>query len=79
LDDACSFPDIVESLDIEAKLFCNTYEGGVFGMFKLSLTRLVLMADETTVNSVGPVIGPLRYYVGGLVKCDTFTNEENLI
>jgi hypothetical protein len=77
LDDACSFPDIVENLDIEAKLFCNTYEGGGFGMFKLSLTRLVLMADETTVNSVGPVIGPLRYYVSGLVHCDVFTNDNS--
>jgi hypothetical protein len=77
LDDGCTFPDIVESLDIEAKLFCNTYEDGGFGMFKLSLANLVLMADETTVNSVGPVIGPLRYYVGGLVHCDVFTNDNS--
>jgi hypothetical protein len=77
LDNSHSFPDIVESLDIEAKLFCNTYEGGGFGMFKLSLANLVLMADETTVNSVGPVIGPLRYYVGGLVHCDVFTNDNS--
>jgi hypothetical protein len=44
-------------------------------MFRLILSRLVLMADETVVDSADAVIGPLRYYVAGMVAAEVFTTE----
>jgi hypothetical protein len=44
-------------------------------MFRLTLTRLVLTADETIIESADAVIGPLRYYCAGLVQAETFAND----
>jgi hypothetical protein len=77
------FPAIIENLTITAQLYRNPYEQGnrgsmKYGLFRLILSRLVLMADETAVDSTGPVIGPLRYYCAGGLSAEVFTdgNEE---
>jgi hypothetical protein len=44
-------------------------------MFRLSLSRLVLVADETAVDCADAVIGPLRYYVAGMVQTEVFTTD----
>jgi hypothetical protein len=55
------------------------YEYRHFGMFRLTLTRLVLLADETVVNTPDAVNGPLRYYVAGTFKADVFSFGEGVM
>ena len=67
-------PHLIDELTITAQLFCEKYEYRHFGMFRLTLTHLVLTSDETTINSPDTVIGPMRYYVAGTVKAEVFTS-----
>jgi hypothetical protein len=69
-------PDLIDELTITAQLFRDKYEFRHFGMFRLTLTRLVLTADETDINSFDAVIGPMRYYVAGTVKAEVFSFGE---
>jgi hypothetical protein len=74
------FPNLIEELTITAQLLRDSYEYRHYGMFRLTLTQLVLVADETTVDCADAVIGPLRYYVAGTVNIEVFTNSgETLI
>ena len=66
LNDKSDFPQLIEELTITANLVRG--KGQVFGTFSITAKRLVLMADETSVNSAGAVIGPLRFYVAGSVR-----------
>jgi len=47
-----------------------------FGTFRITLKRLVLISDETSINSSDTVIGPLRYYVAGTVSTETFSTSD---
>jgi hypothetical protein len=69
-------PDIIDELVITAKLLRDKYEYHYFGMFRITIKRLVLVSDETDVNSADTVIGPLRYYVAGGVATDVYTSGE---
>jgi hypothetical protein len=40
------------------------------------LKRLVLVSDETEINSTGAVMGPVRFYVAGEVATDVYTSGE---
>jgi hypothetical protein len=44
-------------------------------MFRITLKRLMLMADETAVDAANAVIGPLRYYCVGPVQVEVFTTD----
>jgi hypothetical protein len=73
------FPAIIEGLTVTAQLYRERYGMGqqverYFGLFRIRLSRLVLMADETLIDSTGPVIGPLRYYCAGGISADVFTD-----
>jgi hypothetical protein len=68
-------PDLIEELTITAQLLRDKYEYRYFGMFRVTLTRLVLVSDETAVDCADGVIGPLRYYVAGTVSAEVFTNS----
>ncbi|MDR0908211.1 MAG: hypothetical protein LBM77_00440 [Spirochaetaceae bacterium] len=68
-------PDIIENLTITAQVF----KGGVSGIFKINLERLLLVADETIVNTADKVIGPLRYFVVGNISADVYSGYENLV
>jgi hypothetical protein len=68
LEPGTDLPDLIEELTITAQLLRDKYERRHYGMFRLTLTRLVLTADETTVDCADAVIGPLRYYVTGTVN-----------
>jgi hypothetical protein len=68
-------PDLIEELTITAQLYREKYEYRYYGMFRLTLTRLIPTADETAVDTGGAVIGPLRYYVAGTVNAEVFTNS----
>jgi hypothetical protein len=69
-------PGIIDELMITALLLKDKYECCKYGMFRLTLTRLVLMADETAVDCADGVIGPLRYYCAGLVQAEVFSSDE---
>jgi hypothetical protein len=76
---AAEFPTTIESLTVTARLFREYYEWRTPGTFRLTLTRLLLMTDETSVNTSGPVIGPLRYYCAGDMTAETFTSNEEIL
>jgi hypothetical protein len=76
---AAEFPTTIESLTVTARLFREHYEWRTPGTFRLTLTRLLLMTDETSVNTSGPVIGPLRYYCAGDMTTETFTSNEEIL
>ena len=68
-------PEIIDELTITAQLLRDKYEYQHYGIFIITVKRLVLTADETTVNSADTVVGPLRYYVAGTVSADVFTSD----
>jgi hypothetical protein len=75
LEHGGDLPGVIEELTITAQLLRDKYEYRYFGMFRITLKRLVLVSDETAVDCADGVIGPLRYYVGGTVNAEVFTNS----
>jgi hypothetical protein len=75
LEQGPDFPGIIDELTVTAQLLRDKYEYRHYGMFRLTLTRLVLTADETAVDCADGVIGPLRYYVAGTVGAEVFTAD----
>jgi hypothetical protein len=73
---AADLPGIIEELTITAQLLRDTYEYRHYGMFRITLKRLVLVSNETEIASADAVIGPLRYYVAGTVGAEVFTNNS---
>ena len=78
MDEADDLFNNVEELVITAKLLRDKYENRHFGTFRITLKRLVLVSDETSVNSTDAVIGPIRFYVSGSVMTEVFTSGEVL-
>ena len=76
LEKGFELPQIIDDLIITAKLQRDSYEHRNFGMFRILIKRLVLTSDETNVKSADTVIGPLRYYVAGIVSTEIFTSGE---
>jgi hypothetical protein len=73
LEPGTDFPDVIDTLTVAAQLLRDKYEERHYGMFRLVLTGLALMADETAVDCGDAVIGPLRYYCAGTVGAEVFT------
>jgi len=69
-------PSIIEEITITAQLLRDKYECRRFGIFRITLKRLVALSDETSVNTADTVIGPLRYYVAGSVNTEVFESFE---
>ncbi|MDR0473619.1 MAG: hypothetical protein LBH43_08130 [Treponema sp.] len=67
-------PAVIDEIIIMAHLLRDKYEVNRFGMFRITLKRLVLISDETEVNTADTVIGPLRYYVLGGICAEVFSN-----
>ena len=78
-------PNNIEKIVITATLIRDKYEHcpasqySHFGIFRKTLNNLVLVSDETSVNSSDTVIGPLRYYVSGSVYTEVFTTGEGAL
>jgi hypothetical protein len=70
---------VIEELTITARLLRDTYEYRHCGMFRITLTRLILVSDETTVDCADAVIGPVRYYAAGSVFAEVFTADEGVL
>ncbi|MCL2412409.1 MAG: hypothetical protein FWC97_12295 [Treponema sp.] len=64
--------NVIDELIISATLLRDRYEQRQFGSFWLTLKRLVLTSDETSINSTDTVIGPLRYYVSDTVTANVY-------
>jgi hypothetical protein len=79
LGNGADLPGLIEELTVTAQLLRDKYEERYYGMFRLTLTRLVLTADETAVDCADGVVGPIRYYCAGTVSAEVFTNNEELI
>ncbi|MDR2177571.1 MAG: hypothetical protein LBP20_05955 [Treponema sp.] len=68
-------PEIIDELSITANLLRDRYEERYYGMFRVTLGRLALAADETIVESADAVIGSMRYYCAGAVIAEVFTAD----
>jgi hypothetical protein len=79
LQQGSDLPGIIEELTITAQLLREKYEYRHYGMFRITLKRLVLAADETAIDCADAVIGPLRYYVAGTVLAEVFTNSGEVL
>jgi hypothetical protein len=75
LEQGSDVPGLIEELTITAQLLRDKYEYRHCGMFRITLTRLVFVSDETSIDSADAVIGPLRYYVAGTVGAEVFTAD----
>ena len=76
LEQGGDLPGIIEELTVTAQLLRDKYEYRHYGMFRITLKRLVLVSDETAVDCADAVIGPLRYYVAGTVNAEVFTVDD---
>jgi hypothetical protein len=76
LNNGPDIPELIEELSFTAQLFKDSYEARYFGTFTITAKRLVLTADETSINSAGAVIGPLRYYIAGSVQAEVFSSTD---
>jgi len=74
LQNGNDIPDIIKEITITAKLLRENYEHQYYGKFIITLKKLVMVSDETDINSTDTVIGPLRFYVSGSVSTDVFTS-----
>jgi len=72
-------PECIEEIDIRARLLSTKYEFSNYGLFSITLKNLVLISDETNINSSDTVIDPLRYYVSGGVSATVHTVSDEVI
>jgi hypothetical protein len=72
-------PNSIEELVISARLIKDKYEYRHFGMFRITLKRLVFVSDGTIVESTDAVIGSVKYCVFGTVLTDVFTSTEEIL
>jgi len=79
LENGIEIPDVIEEMTITAILKRDKYEYRHYGTFRITLKRLVLVSDETNVNSTDAVIGPLKFYAAGNVFAEVFSSGEELI
>ena len=75
LEQGPDIPSIIDELTVTAQLLREKYEFRHFGTFRITIKRMILTSDETDINSTGPVIGPLRYYVADTVAAEVFTSD----
>jgi hypothetical protein len=76
MEPGTDFLNLIEELTITARLYREQYEYRHYGMFRLTLTRLVMTADETKADCADAVIGPLRYYCAGLVQTEVYLEND---
>jgi len=79
LQHGADIPVIIEDMTITAQLIRDKYECRFFGAFRITINKLVLVSDETEVNTSGAIVSPIRYFVSGGVKAEVFTNTGELI
>jgi len=78
LNNGGDLPSSIEEFIITAKLLRDKYEHRHCGMFRITLRRLAMVSDETDIDSVGAVMGPIRYFVAGNVTAEVFASGEGI-
>jgi uncharacterized protein YrzB (UPF0473 family) len=79
LDNEKELLDYIEQLTITARLIRDKYEDNQFGRFNITLNNLVLISDETNIESSDAVMGLLRYHANKSVSADVFSFVENAL
>jgi hypothetical protein len=74
IENGQDLPGVIEEIIVTAQLLRTHYEYRYFGTFRITTKKLVLVSDETEVNSIGAVMGPVRYYAAGGVSAEVFTS-----
>ena len=72
-------PECIDEFIIIARLLSTKYEFSNYGLFSIKLKNLVLISDETNINSSDTVIDPLRYYVSGGVSATVHTVSDECL
>jgi hypothetical protein len=72
-------PELIEEMIITAQLLRDKHEYKYYGIFRITLKKLVLVSNETEINSADAVIGPLRYYISGSAYTEIFNPTGELI
>jgi hypothetical protein len=72
-------PELIEEMNVTAQLLKDKHEYKYYGIFRITLKKLVLISDETEINSADTVIGPLRYYITGSAFTEIFNPTGELI
>jgi len=72
-------PEVIEEMTITAQLLRDKHEYKYYGIFRITLNKLILVSDETEINSADTVIGPLRYFISGSASTDIFNPKGELI
>jgi hypothetical protein len=72
-------PELITEMIITSQLLRDKHEFKYYGIFHITLNKLVLVSDETDINSADTVIGPLRYYISGSASTDIFNPTGVLI
>ena len=79
LENTPDIPEIIDEMTITAQLTRTQYEQRFYGMFRITIKKLVFLSDETIVETADAVIGPLRYYVTDSVFIEVFSSSEGFI
>jgi hypothetical protein len=79
LENGNDLPNNIEKLVITASLLRDKFENRFYGMFRITLKNLVMVSDETNINSADAVIGPIRFYVSGVVDTEVFVSGDEVI
>jgi hypothetical protein len=72
-------PAVIDEVCITVQLIRDKYKNRYYGTFHITIKNLVLISDETEINAVDAVIGPLRYYVSGMFFAEVFTSTGEQI
>jgi len=72
-------PEKIDELIILARLLNDKYEFRSYGLFRITLKKLVFISDETNVNSSDAVVGSLRYCVMSDVTATVYTSGEKVL
>jgi hypothetical protein len=77
LQNGGDIPEVIDEITITAQLLRDKYEYQYYGTFRITLKRLVLVADETEINASGTVLGVLRYYIASGVTAEVYSSTGN--
>ena len=67
-------PAVIDEMVITAQLLRDSYENRHYGVFRITIKKMLRMSDETEITATDTVIGPVRYYVAGTVATEVFTS-----
>ena len=79
LENGSDIPLLIDEMIITARLLRDKYEDRQYGTFSITLRNLVLISDETNIESFDVVVGQLRYFVNGSVSADVFSSGEIML